>query len=80
MLRLIDRYKNGNAILAEPRDLLRSWVIRFQEPRHMDQTFFAPYPFELADLPGDITERGRDVWNIMKPSTNPDTYGNARKK
>jgi uncharacterized protein YbgA (DUF1722 family)/uncharacterized protein YbbK (DUF523 family) len=78
--RLIDRYNKGHATLAEPRDLLRSWVIRFQEPHLMDQTFFAPYPFELADLPGDITERGRDVWKIMKPSTNPDTSGNARKK
>lgn len=61
-LRLIERYKNGHATLAEPRDLLRSWVIRFQEPTLMDQTFFAPYPFELADLPPDITERGRDFW------------------
>jgi len=78
-LRLIDRYKNGHATLAEPRDLLRSWVIRFQEPRLMDQTFFAPYPFELADLPVDITERGRDVWKIMKPSINQDKPGNAGK-
>jgi hypothetical protein len=46
----------------------------------MDQTFFAPYPFELADLPGDITERGRDVWKSRKPSSTQDTYGNARKK
>jgi len=72
-LRLIDRYKNGHATLAEPRDLLRSWVIRFQEPSLMDQTFFAPYPFELADLPPDLTERGRDVWKGRKPS--PDDQG-----
>ena len=50
--------------MAEPRDLLRSWVIRFQEPPLMNQIFFAPYPFELEALPGDITERGRDVWKI----------------
>jgi uncharacterized protein YbgA (DUF1722 family) len=50
-LRLIDRYRDGHATLAEPRDLLRSWVIRFQEPGLMDQTFFAPYPVMLADLP-----------------------------
>ncbi len=68
-LRLIDRYKNGHATLAEPRDLLRSWVIRFQEPGLMDQTFFAPYPFELEALPDDITDRGRDVWKNRKPST-----------
>jgi uncharacterized protein YbgA (DUF1722 family)/uncharacterized protein YbbK (DUF523 family) len=67
-LRLIDRYKNGYATLAEPRDLLRSWVIRFQEPSLRDQTFFAPYPFELEALPDDITDRGRDVWKSRKPS------------
>jgi uncharacterized protein YbgA (DUF1722 family)/uncharacterized protein YbbK (DUF523 family) len=79
-LRLIDRYKNGHSTLAEPRDLLRSWVIRFQEPSLMDQTFFAPYPFELADLPPDSTERGRDVWKGRTPSSTQDESGNARKK
>ena len=62
-IRLIDRYKNGHATLAEPRNLLRSWVIRFQEPYLMNQSFFAPYPAELVDLPEDVTDRGRDVWN-----------------
>lgn len=62
-IRLIDRYKNGHATLAEPRDLLRSWVIRFQEPYLMHQSFFAPYPADLVDLPGDVTDRGRDVWS-----------------
>jgi uncharacterized protein YbgA (DUF1722 family) len=79
-LRLIDRYKNGHATLAEPRDLLRSWVIRFQEPSLMDQTFFAPFPFELADLPEDIIERGRDVWKGRKQSSPRDEAGSARKK
>jgi uncharacterized protein YbgA (DUF1722 family)/uncharacterized protein YbbK (DUF523 family) len=61
-LRLIDRYKEGHATLAEPRDLLRSWVIRFKEPALLNQTFFAPYPAELTDMPEEITDRGRDVW------------------
>lgn len=79
-LSLIDRYKNGHATLAEPRDLLRSWVIRFQERSLIDQTFFAPYPFELSDLPPDLTERGRDVWKSRKTSTNQQGSGDARKK
>ncbi len=65
-LRLIGRYKEGHATLAEPRDLLRSWVIRFGEPALLNQTFFAPYPAELADLPEEITDRGRDVWKGKK--------------
>jgi uncharacterized protein YbgA (DUF1722 family)/uncharacterized protein YbbK (DUF523 family) len=75
-LRLIDRYKNGHATLAEPRDLLRSWVIRFQESGLMDQTFFAPYPFELADLPEDSTERGRDLWKSRKTPGAHEKSGN----
>jgi uncharacterized protein YbgA (DUF1722 family)/uncharacterized protein YbbK (DUF523 family) len=67
-LGLIGRYKEGHATLAEPRDLLRSWVIRFGEPALVDQTFFAPYPAELADLPEEITDRGRDVWKARKGS------------
>ncbi len=66
-LRLVDRYRAGHASLAEPRDLLRSWVIRFREPALMDQTFFAPYPVALADLPAEITERGRDLWEGRGP-------------
>ncbi len=67
-IRLIDRYKNGHATLGEPRDLLRSWVIRFQDPNLMNQSFFAPYPAELVDLPEEITDRGRDVWNNREES------------
>lgn len=62
-LALIERYRKGQATLAEPRDLLRSWVIRFMDPVLMDQTFFTPYPHELAILPDEVTDRGRNVWN-----------------
>jgi uncharacterized protein YbgA (DUF1722 family)/uncharacterized protein YbbK (DUF523 family) len=72
-LRLIDRYKNGHATLAEPRDLLRSWVIRFKEQALMNQTFFAPYPFDLADLPEEITDRGRDMWSRNASVVHPES-------
>ena len=62
-IRLIDRYREGHATLGELCGLLRSWVIRFREPYLMNQSFFAPCPAELVDLPGDVTDRGRDVWN-----------------
>ncbi|MCX6700069.1 MAG: DUF523 and DUF1722 domain-containing protein [Methanomicrobiales archaeon] len=65
-LRLIDRYKAGHATLAEPRDLLRSWVIRFQEPSLLNQTFFAPYPVELTEMPEEAMDRGRDMWKGRK--------------
>ncbi|MDI9633476.1 MAG: DUF523 and DUF1722 domain-containing protein [Methanolinea sp.] len=61
-LRLIARYREGTARLAEPRDLLRSWVIRFREESLVDQTFFAPFPPALGSLPDEITDRGRDMF------------------
>jgi len=63
-IEMIERYRHGRATLAEPRSLLRSWVIRFREPYLMNQSFFAPYPIELVDLPGDATDRGRDLWDV----------------
>lgn len=61
-LEVIDRYRHNQATLAEPRNLLYSWVIRFQEHYLENQTFFAPYPVALADLPEEITDRGRNMW------------------
>jgi len=61
-LQVIDRYRQNLATLAEPRSLLYSWVIRFDNQFLKNQTFFAPYPAGLADLPEEITDRGRDMW------------------
>jgi hypothetical protein len=61
--------EEGHATLAEPRDLLRSWVIRFGEPALLNQTFFEPYMAELADLPEEITYRGKDVWKGRNASS-----------
>lgn len=77
-LRLIERYREGHATLNEPRDLLRSWVIRFQEPTLLNQTFFAPYPVALADLPEEITDRGRDIWKNRSAPSGPEENRNTR--
>lgn len=74
-MRLISRYRDGHATLSEPRDLLRSWVIRFRDESLLDQTYFAPYPFALSDLPEEITERGRDVWKTRKGPVSKDRAG-----
>ena len=76
-LQLISRYREGHATLSEPRDLLRSWVIRFRDESLMDQTFFSPYPIELSDLPEEITERGRDVWRNKKSTVTREGPGDA---
>ena len=44
-------------------DILRSWVVRFNESYLGRQTFFNPYPEELMDV-DSIVEAcgGRDYW------------------
>lgn len=79
-LTLIDRYRDGHATLSEPRNMLRSWVIRFRDESLMDQTFFAPYPSELTELPEEITERGRDVWNARKSPIISERSGGNREE
>jgi hypothetical protein len=55
-------------------------VIRFQESSLINQTFFAPYPVVLADLPEEITDRGRDVWKNRNASPNKEEPTTARKQ
>ena len=45
-LELLDSYKNGNPI-SSSLSLLKSWIIKFDQPYLMQQTFFNPYPEEL---------------------------------
>jgi uncharacterized protein YbgA (DUF1722 family) len=65
---LIERYRQGHATLAEARNLVHAWAIRFDEPALRDQLFFAPYPAVLTSLPGELTDRGRDVWKSRNAS------------
>ncbi|MBM3190952.1 MAG: DUF1722 domain-containing protein, partial [Chloroflexi bacterium] len=54
-LERLDDYREGRAPLSVPRGILRSWVVRFDQEYLRDQTFFEPYPEELAQ----ITESGK---------------------
>ena len=47
---LIQRYRNGKLPLSSVLTVLNSWVERFDEVYLRQQTYFAPYPAELADL------------------------------
>jgi uncharacterized protein YbgA (DUF1722 family)/uncharacterized protein YbbK (DUF523 family) len=43
-LRQLDMYRDARIPLSVCLGVMRSWVIRFQEPYLMRQTFFQPYP------------------------------------
>lgn len=59
----IEKYRNGTIPLSVIIGILNAWVIRFEEDYLMNQTFFAPYPRELADIDVMTTYcNGKDYW------------------
>jgi len=59
----IRRYRDGRIPLIVPVDILKAWIVRFDEGYLKQQTFFEPYPEALLDV-DSITEAcgGRDYW------------------
>lgn len=55
-LDLLDAYRKRIVPLSTPVSLLRSWIVRFEEPYLADQAFFQPFPEALIS-PAD-TGRG----------------------
>lgn len=52
-LESLDKYRNGQVSLASIINVMKSWIIRFEEPYLSQQLFFSPYPEELLH-PEDI--------------------------
>lgn len=62
-LDLLEKYREGRAPLIAPIDIMRSWIIRFEEDYLQRQTFFQPYPEELLDVDSIVEACGaRDYW------------------
>jgi len=47
-LKMLDRYRRGEVPLDSCKKLLQEWMPRFEERDLLRQTFFAPFPAELA--------------------------------
>jgi uncharacterized protein YbgA (DUF1722 family) len=45
----VSKYKAGKFPLSTPLNVLKSWIIRFDEPYLLSQTFFEPYPAALVE-------------------------------
>jgi uncharacterized protein YbgA (DUF1722 family)/uncharacterized protein YbbK (DUF523 family) len=48
-LKYLERYKAGKIPLGVATGVLRSWIVRFEEPYLMNQSFFEPYPEEMRE-------------------------------
>lgn len=62
-LELLERYRQGRTPLIAPLDVMRSWIVRFEEEYLVRQTFFEPYPEGLIDVDSIVEACGsRDYW------------------
>ena len=50
ILNLIEKYRNGRVPLSAPLNVIKSYIIRFDEKNLVNQTFFEPYPEELVEV------------------------------
>jgi uncharacterized protein YbgA (DUF1722 family)/uncharacterized protein YbbK (DUF523 family) len=49
-LESLEKYRQGRVPLLVNQNLLKSWIIRFENEYLADQTFFEPYPEELMEI------------------------------
>ncbi len=59
---LLQKFRDGQIPLSVLINLVRSWVIRFDQPYLLPQTFFQPYPDELFDTESIKASNVRDFW------------------
>jgi uncharacterized protein YbgA (DUF1722 family)/uncharacterized protein YbbK (DUF523 family) len=55
LLDSLEHYRAGKIPLSVPLNLIRSWIVRFENDYLQQQTFFMPYPDELME----ITDSGK---------------------
>ena len=58
----LEKYREGRTSICAPKNILKSWIVRFSEENLNNQTFFAPYPDQLMELDPLDMDRGRDLW------------------
>lgn len=58
----IDKYRKGQVSLSVPTNILKSWVLRFDEKYLENQSFFEPYPQELLSIDDINACEARDYW------------------
>jgi uncharacterized protein YbgA (DUF1722 family) len=58
LLDSLEQYRRGRVPLSVPINLVRSWIVRFEEDYLSNQVFFQPYPLELMEI--SDSGKGRD--------------------
>jgi uncharacterized protein YbbK (DUF523 family)/uncharacterized protein YbgA (DUF1722 family) len=58
----IGKYRKGLVSRCPAVNILKAWVVRFDDPFLQQQSLFAPYPDALLDVEEVRSDRGRDLW------------------
>ncbi|TRO52125.1 DUF1722 domain-containing protein [Candidatus Bathyarchaeota archaeon] len=61
-LDVVAKYKAGKFPLSTPLNLLKAWIIRFNEEYLIQQTFFEPYPEALMETDATAQGEEKDYW------------------
>lgn len=58
----IQKYKEGRISLCPAINLIRAWIVRFEDQYLMHQTFFEPYPEGLMEIDPANPHLRKDFW------------------
>ncbi len=61
-LTAVAKYRAGKFPLSTPLNVLKSWIIRFNDEYLMQQTFFEPYPEALIEIDATAQGEEKDYW------------------
>lgn len=61
-IKSINDFRKGHVGLSVPISLMKSWIIRFDQPYLNKQTYFSPYPDELVEVENVNFCAARDYW------------------
>lgn len=58
----VSKYRADKSPLSIPLNVLKAWIIRFNEEYLMQQTFFEPYPEALMETNSSTLNKEKDYW------------------
>jgi len=58
----VAKYRARKFPLSTPLNVLKAWIIRFNEEYLMQQTFFEPYSEALMETDATAQDREKDYW------------------
>jgi len=61
-LKSLEDFKKGRIGISVPVNIMKSWIIRFNQSYLREQTFFYPYPDKLIEMEDINSCMARDFW------------------